>query len=168
MQKYAFIDRDGTIIVEPQDTFQVDSLDKLQILDGAIEGLQLLVADGFKLIMISNQNGIGTASFPQKDFDIPQQAMLDIFSKEGIEFSQVFVCPHFATDNCSCRKPKTGLVDDFLRKEKIDKTASVVVGDRETDGQFAKNIGVGFTRVETNGNSFRGTIKNWLNEGRQK
>ncbi len=149
-QKYAFLDRDGALIFEPQDTYQIDSLDKLKILDGVIETLQSLIVDGYKLIMISNQDGLGTESFPTADFEAPHQAMLAIFKEAGITFDQIFVCPHFPDDNCACRKPKTGLVDEFLRETDIDMDASFVCGDRDTDRQFAQNIGLKFIGTQTN------------------
>ena len=107
-QKYAFLDRDGTLIFEPQDTYQIDSLKKLKILDGVIEGLQELTKRGYSLIMISNQDGLGTSSFPQENFKRPQERMLKLFCDEGIAFDQIFICPHFPDKGCNCRKPKTG------------------------------------------------------------
>lgn len=145
-QKYAFIDRDGTLIYEPEDNFQVDSLDKLKILNGAIEKLQDLQKKGYKLVMISNQDGLGTASFPKPDFEAPQNEMMRIFGEAGIKFDSVLVCPHFPEDNCDCRKPKTGLVKGW----KDIGTDSIVVGDRESDMGFAKNLGIKGIKVESN------------------
>lgn len=149
-QKIAFLDRDGALIFEPQDTFQIDGLEKLQILDGVIKGLQNLIKQGFKLVMISNQNGVGTPSFPTEDFEIPQNKFLEILKENGIEFYKIFVCPHFPEDNCECRKPKTALVDEFLKNEDIDFENSFMYGDRETDRKFAENIEVRFVKAETN------------------
>ncbi len=151
-QKYALLDRDGTLIDEPQDDFQVDSLDKLRVLDGAIEGLQRLQKLGYRLVMVTNQNGIGTPSFPQADFDKPNNAMLKIFQEKGITFDEVFVCPHKAEVGCSCRKPKTGLLDAWLKTVKLDKKQSFVCGDRATDGELAANLGIKFVPMVTNGN----------------
>lgn len=155
MNKYAFIDRDGTLIFEPQDTYQIDSLDKLKILDGVIEGLQAIKRSGYKLVMISNQDGLDTASFPKKDFEIPHKKMLEIFKEHDIEFDKILICPHLPTDNCDCRKPKLGLIRDFL--EDIDPENSFVCGDRRSDFQFAANIGIRFISIQTNG-SFRVVI----------
>jgi imidazoleglycerol-phosphate dehydratase/histidinol-phosphatase len=149
-KKYAFLDRDGTLIHEPTDTFQIDSLDKLKILDGVIVGLQKLIALGFKLVMISNQDGLGTASFPQKDFEVPQERMLEIFRENGIRFDKIFICPHFPKENCACRKPKLGLLDEKFRAS-IDLERSLMYGDRETDRLFALNLGIKFVQVPTNG-----------------
>jgi len=160
-RKYAFLDRDGTLLNEPQDTYQIDSLKKLKILDGVIAGLQELKKRGYALIMISNQDGLGTSSFPQKDFAAPQEKMLKIFRSNGITFDQIFICPHLPQESCNCRKPKTRLVDEFLQNANIDKKLSFVCGDRNSDRKFAKNIGIKFIPMETNGN-FCKTIKSFL------
>lgn len=151
LRKIAFLDRDGALIFEPQDTFQIDSIEKLQILPGVLEGLQALQKGGFELVMVSNQDGLGTESFPKKDFEAPQNKMLTIFEANGIKFSRVFVCPHFKEANCACRKPKTGLVDEFMREIEVDMAASFMYGDRETDRQFAENLGIRFIKADTNG-----------------
>ncbi len=152
-KKYAFLDRDGTLIYEPQDTFQVDSVEKLQILDGVIEGLKTLKAAGYRLILVSNQNGVGAPSFPRENFERPQNRMIEIFHEYGIEFDRVFICPHMPEDNCACRKPKTGLVDMFWQKQQklADLKKSFMCGDRDTDRQFAENLGIHFVSIETNG-----------------
>jgi len=151
LAKVAFIDRDGTLIDEPRDTRQVDSLEKLRVLPGAIDGLKRLQAEGYELVMVSNQNGLGTPSFPTNDYKIVQDALLKILEEQDIAFSAVFVCPHFPKDTCVCRKPKIGLVKNFLKTETIDYERSFVVGDRKSDADFAKNIGVRFYEMETNG-----------------
>lgn len=147
--KIAFIDRDGALIFEPQDDFQVDSLEKYRILPGVIDGLKDLIAGGYKLVMVTNQNGVGTDSFPEEDFWLVQDKLIDDLKKEGIEFYRVFMCPHFADDGCDCRKPKTGLVDDFLQGVELEE-GSFMIGDRDTDVQFAKNIGVRGFKMKTN------------------
>lgn len=158
-QKYAFLDRDGTLIFEPQDTFQIDSLEKLRILDGVIDGLKQLVKQEYKLIMISNQDGLGTSVFPQINFDAPQNKMLQIFERNGITFSKIFICPHLSQENCNCRKPKTGLIKKFFKDNKIDKSKSFVCGDRTSDKLYAKNIGIQFVRMKTNTNFYQALVK---------
>lgn len=137
MKKYAFVDRDGTIIFEPPDTFYVDSLDKLQILPGVIQTLQLLKKKGYSLVMVTNQDGLGSDYNPTDVFNRIQAALLGQLKKEGIEFERILVCPHYAEDNCQCRKPKTGLIKDITD---IDKESSLMIGDREADVQFARNL----------------------------
>lgn len=151
LQKYAFLDRDGTLIFEPEDTFQIDSIEKLKILDGVIEGLKKLQKQGFKLVMVTNQNGVGTSSFPTEDFEKPQAKLLEIFKENGIEFERIFVCPHLPEDNCACRKPKIGLVKKFLDESRVDFGGSFVCGDRQTDKEFAENIGIKYVPMECNG-----------------
>lgn len=160
-RKYAFLDRDGTLIFEPQDTYQIDSLSKLKILDGVIDGLKKLKSMGYSLVIISNQDGLGTPSFPQENFKEPQEKMLKIFQDNGIDFDEIFICPHLPNEACNCRKPKTGLVEEFLANTNIDKTRSFVCGDRDSDRQFAKNLGIRFVPMQTNGNFYK-SIKPFL------
>lgn len=158
-QKYAFIDRDGTIIFEPQDTFQIDSVAQLKILPGVVVGLQQLLRSDYKLIMISNQDGLGTKSYPEKNFDEVQNKLMSVLKQNGIVFEKVFVCPHFEQDGCLCRKPKLGLVKVFLVKNKIDLEKSFVCGDRKSDRDFSRNIKVRFVSMKTNGNFIKSLNK---------
>ena len=150
-QKYAFIDRDGTLIFEPQDTFQVNGLEQLQILDGVVLGLKSLVNRGFKLVMVTNQDGLGTSSNPQDNFDLIQKTLLEKFAENGIVFERIFVCPHFSSEDCSCRKPKTGLVDYLLKSVDIDLKNSIMIGDRDSDKKFAENLGIKYIPTPVNG-----------------
>ncbi len=140
LMKVLFIDRDGTLINEPSDG-KVNSLEKLQINPFVIESLKALQHEGYVLIMVSNQPGLGTDKFPQENFDIPQQKLMDIFNKNGIKFEAAYFCLHEKEENCNCRKPKTGLLDIFLKRNAIDLKNSYVIGDRETDVLLARNIG---------------------------
>jgi len=148
--KVLFVDRDGTLIEEPPDE-QVDSLEKIRFMPEVFEALRQARAAGFKLAMVTNQDGLGSASFPQAAFDVPHQFMLDAFSSQGIEFDAVFVCPHRKSDGCDCRKPKTRLVESYVREQAVDLAASAMVGDRDTDIEFAHNLGVRALRVRRHG-----------------
>jgi imidazoleglycerol-phosphate dehydratase/histidinol-phosphatase len=149
-QKILFIDRDGTIIIEPPDQ-QIDSLQKLALLPGVIPALLKLRDAGFKFVLVSNQDGLGTQSFPEHTFREPHDFLRRLLASQGITFEAEFFCPHFPKDECECRKPKLGLLKDFLNTTAIDRAASAVIGDRETDLQLAQNIGVRGIRVQHNG-----------------
>jgi imidazoleglycerol-phosphate dehydratase/histidinol-phosphatase len=145
-KKVLFIDRDGTIIVEPPDQ-QIDSLAKLALVDGVVPALLQLRDAGYTFVMVSNQDGRGTASFPEETFLEPHQFLQGLLASQGIRFEAEFICPHFAKDNCECRKPKIGLVRDYLRNTEVDRANSYVIGDRDTDVELAKNLGVEALRI---------------------
>ena len=140
-EKILFIDRDGTLIYEPDD-FQVDALDKVRLVDDVIPSLLEIARHGYRFVVVSNQDGLGTHAFPQADFDGPHALFMQIFSSQGIVFDEVFICPHLPDDNCGCRKPRTGLLTRFLAANDIDLDASAVIGDRQTDMQLADAIGI--------------------------
>lgn len=140
--KVLFIDRDGTLIDEPKDNFQIDSVEKLLFEPHVIPSLLTLKNIGFKFIIVTNQNGLGTTQFSQNHFDTPHHLMINIFKSQGIEFDQILICPHLPEDTCTCRKPKTGLVSFWLKSNLLDKNNSYVIGDRDTDIQLAANMGI--------------------------
>jgi imidazoleglycerol-phosphate dehydratase / histidinol-phosphatase len=145
-----FVDRDGTLIEEPVDE-QVDSLAKVRFMPGVFAALATLRGAGFRLVMVTNQDGVGSSLFPQAAFELPQRFVLDTFASQGIEFEAVYVCPHLAGDGCGCRKPRTGLVTSYVRESAVDLAASAMVGDRDTDLEFARNLGVRGLRVRLGG-----------------
>jgi len=139
--KVLFIDRDGTLIEEPDD-FQVDALEKIQLVPNVIPALLELAQHGFRFVMVSNQDGLGTPSFPSKQFEICQQHTLDLFSSQGVHFDEVFICPHLPADSCECRKPRTGLLTRYLAATDVNLGLSAVIGDRATDMELAERIGI--------------------------
>ncbi|MEO6079539.1 MAG: bifunctional histidinol-phosphatase/imidazoleglycerol-phosphate dehydratase HisB [Steroidobacteraceae bacterium] len=149
-QKILFVDRDGTLIEEPADE-QVDSLDKIRWMPDVFTSLQKLAAAGYRLVMVTNQDGLGTPAFPQANFELPQNFVIDTLASQGLQFDAVCICPHKPADACNCRKPKLGLVQDYLDRTSIDFANSVVIGDRDTDMTFAQNLGVRGLRVKKAG-----------------
>ena len=145
-----FLDRDGTLIEEPPD-HQVDALEKVRFMPGVFVALQTLRRRGYRLVMVTNQDGLGTDSFPHQGFEAAQRFVLDTFAAQDIVFDAVFVCPHVAADGCACRKPNTALVNEYVRSHGVDLAASAMVGDRDTDMQFAANLGVRAARVRLGG-----------------
>lgn len=140
-RKLLFIDRDGTLIEEPADE-QIDDINKLKFMPGVFTALSQLIQAGYNLVMVSNQDGLGTASLPHEKFLPAHELMLAIFASQGINFEAVLICPHFQHENCACRKPKAGLLMDYLTQQQILLEHSYVIGDRETDMQLAKNLGI--------------------------
>jgi imidazoleglycerol-phosphate dehydratase / histidinol-phosphatase len=139
--KYLFIDRDGTLIEEPVDG-QIDSLEKFSLMPGVISSLLSLKEAGYHFVMVSNQDGLGSANYPQEKYDHVQQLLLKILSSQGIMFESIRICPHTAENRCNCRKPEVGLVLDYLHSQKIDRLNSYVIGDRQSDLAFANNMGL--------------------------
>lgn len=140
MKKVLFIDRDGTIIREPHD-FQVDLLEKLRFLPGAITNLAKIAREtDFVFVMVTNQDGLGTDNFPESAFHPAQNFVLQTLADEGVEFADVFVDRTFAHENALTRKPGTGMLGKYMTGE-YDLANSYVIGDRATDIQLAKNLG---------------------------
>ncbi|MFZ4116415.1 MAG: bifunctional histidinol-phosphatase/imidazoleglycerol-phosphate dehydratase HisB [Chthoniobacterales bacterium] len=146
MKKILFIDRDGTLVEEPYD-YQVDELSKIRLMPHVIPSLLSLTQEGFSLVMVSNQDGLGTARFPQTSFQKCHDFILELFASQGIFFEEIFICPHLPNGGCSCRKPKTGLLDAFLENNKMDFKYSYVIGDRDTDRLLAENLGLTFLPI---------------------
>lgn len=141
MKKVLFLDRDGTLIKEPPVDFQVDSLEKLEFIPKVFRNLYFIRRNlEFDLVIVSNQDGMGTPSFPEEQFRIVQDKMVKAFQNEGIEFDEVLIDSSFPEDNSPNRKPATGLLKDYLSGD-YDLKNSYVIGDRVTDVELAANIG---------------------------
>ena len=147
MKRVLFIDRDGTIIAEPADE-QVDSLEKLEFVPGAISGLRSISGLGYQLVMATNQDGLGTPSFPEDDFWPAHNKMLGTLKGEGVEFDDFLIDTHFPADNSPSRKPGIGLFGKYVNNPEFDLAGSWVIGDRDTDRELAANLGTGFLKVE--------------------
>ena len=139
--KVLFIDRDGTLIEEPRDN-QVDALEKIRLVRGVIPALLELRDHGYRFVMVSNQDGLGTESFPREHFEACHEHVVALFESQGITFDETFICPHFEGDGCDCRKPRTGLLTRFLARNHLDSARSAVIGDRGTDLALAERLGL--------------------------
>ncbi|MBL7882188.1 MAG: bifunctional histidinol-phosphatase/imidazoleglycerol-phosphate dehydratase HisB [Chryseobacterium gambrini] len=141
MKKVLFIDRDGTLILEPQTDFQVDSLEKLEFYPGVFQNLSRIARElDFELVMVTNQDGLGTESFLYETFIKPQEKMLKAFENEGIVFNDIMIDRSFESENLPTRKPGTGMLGKYIYGD-YDLENSFVIGDRLTDIQLAKNLG---------------------------
>lgn len=140
-QRVLFIDRDGTLIVEPPIDYQVDSLEKLELVPGALRAMHFIASRlPFKLVMVTNQDGLGTDSFPEDTFWPAHNKMLRTFENEGVIFDDIIIDRTFEHENKPTRKPGTALLGEYLSGD-YDLENSFVIGDRLSDVQLAKNLG---------------------------
>ncbi|RPH34386.1 MAG: bifunctional histidinol-phosphatase/imidazoleglycerol-phosphate dehydratase HisB [Bacteroidales bacterium] len=152
MQPILFIDRDGTLIKEPDD-FQIDSFEKLEFVPRVITWLSRLVKESnYRLVMVTNQDGLGTSSFPEETFWGPQNLLIKTLAGEGVVFDDILIDKSFENENSPNRKPRLGLVQKYLDGN-WDISNSWVIGDRLTDVQFAKNIGCKSAYISTEKNA---------------
>ncbi len=141
MKKVLFIDRDGTLIKEPPVDYQVDSLEKLEFMPGVFRNLhKLRQYTDYELVVVSNQDGMGTDAFPEEDFRAPHEKFLEAFRNEGVEFDAIHIDPSLPDENSPMRKPRTGMLTSYLEGD-CDLENSYVIGDRETDMELAQNLG---------------------------
>jgi imidazoleglycerol-phosphate dehydratase/histidinol-phosphatase len=141
MKKLLFIDRDGTIIKEPPTDFQVDSLEKLEFIPKAISNLRKIAEEtDYELVLVTNQDGLGTDSFPEADFWPAQYKMLKTLEQENVFFKAIHIDKSFEHENAPTRKPRTGLLTEYLTGD-YNLAESYVIGDRKTDVELAKNLG---------------------------
>lgn len=141
MKKVLFIDRDGTLVIEPPIDFQLDSLEKLEFYPGVFSALSKIALElDFEIVMVTNQDGLGTASFPEDTFWPAQNKIIEAFENEGVKFSSILIDKSFPEDNAPTRKPRTGLLNEYIYGD-YDLANSYVIGDRETDVELAQNLG---------------------------
>jgi imidazoleglycerol-phosphate dehydratase/histidinol-phosphatase len=151
-RRILFIDRDGTLNEETDDE-KIDRLDKVRLLPHVIPALLELKRAGFIFAMVTNQDGLGTPDLPTAAFDQAHQFILHLLGSQGINFDAIFICPHYLRDGCDCRKPKLGLVREFFDAGPVDMAHSYMIGDRDTDLQFAGNLGIQGLRVRVDGSA---------------
>lgn len=137
--KAIFLDRDGTII---KNVPYLNDPEKIEFLPYVIEGLKILISNGFNLFIVTNQSGVSRGLIKLKELKEIHKRIKNILKKEGIKIKDIVYCPHLPEDNCNCRKPKTGLIEILLKKYKIDLKKSYLIGDKEEDILLAKNIRV--------------------------
>jgi len=170
-RKILFVDRDGTLIVEPPDQ-QIDDYEKLHLLDGVIPALLRLRDAGYEFVMVSNQDGLGTESLPQARFDGPHNLLMRILVSQGIVFREVLIDPSFPHENrmrdgVPTRKPGIGMALHYLRDRSVDLARSAMVGDRETDLEFARNLGVRGFLLASNGDDWSAIADALCRDGRR-
>jgi len=140
MKKVLFIDRDGTLAIEPPVDYQLDSLEKLEFYPGVFQWLAKIVRElDYELVMVTNQDGLGTDSFPEETFWPAQNKIIEAFKNEGVIFSEVLIDKSFPEENAPTRKPRTGLLNKYIFGD-YDLANSFVIGDRATDIELAKNL----------------------------
>ena len=148
LQPLLFVDRDGTLIEEPDD-FQIDRYEKLRFVPGVISAMLRLRDAGYQFVMVTNQDGLGTDAYPQATFDGPHALMLQVFASQGITFRDILIDTSWPADNAPTRKPAIGLALPLLKDRSIDWSRSAMVGDRETDNGFARNLGIRAFQLRT-------------------
>ena len=140
-RKVLFIDRDGTIIIEPPVTYQVDNVEQIDFLPSVIRNLYFIRKKlDFEWALVTNQDGLGTEVYPQANFDAVQGKFLQILKGEGVEFDKIFIDKSFPEDNLPTRKPGVGMLGEYFT-EQYDFAGYFVIGDRITDVELAKNLG---------------------------
>lgn len=143
-KKVLFIDRDGTIVIEPPVDYQLDSLEKLEFYPKVFRNLSFIRSKlDFELVMVTNQDGLGTASFPEETFWPAHNLMLKTLAGEGINFDEILIDRSLPEENAPTRKPRTGLLTAYIDNPEYDLAGSFVIGDRLTDVELAKNLGCG-------------------------
>ncbi|PHR71966.1 MAG: D,D-heptose 1,7-bisphosphate phosphatase [Arcobacter sp.] len=151
LEKAVFLDRDGVINIEKN---YLHKIKDFEFIPGLFSSLQYLLSLDYKLFIITNQSGIGREYYKQKDFDILTSWMLEELEKHNIKISQVELCPHSPNQECKCRKPKTLMIDNILKKHSIDLSNSWLIGDKSSDIKCALNAGILNTIQVKSGHDF--------------
>lgn len=166
LRRILFLDRDGTLIVEPPDE-QIDTLEKLELVADVIPALCELKAAGYEFVIVSNQDGLGTERYPLAAYETVQAKMLALFASQGIDFSAVHIDPSFPHEHSPNRKPAIGMVLDYLRSGQLDLDDSWVIGDRDTDLELARNMGIGGIRFGPGGSTWSDIARRLTGRPRQ-
>ena len=151
MKKAVFIDRDGVINVEKDYLYKID---EFEFIEGVFDSLKYLQDIGYLLFIITNQSGIGRGYYSEAQYEMLTNWMLSEFNKKGIEISEVEHCPHMPDANCSCRKPKVGMISNILKKHDIDLKNSWLIGDKSSDIETAFNAGINNSIQVRSGHTF--------------
>jgi D-glycero-D-manno-heptose 1,7-bisphosphate phosphatase len=144
--KVAFLDRDGTVI---EDKDFIKTPDEIEFLPGSIEAIKVLKELGYKIIVISNQSGIGRGILTEEMVKKVNRSFLDRLNKEDAEIDALYYCPHRPEDNCDCRKPRTGLIQKAVEEQRLDLKDAVVIGDKLSDVELGKKLKVNTVLVLT-------------------
>lgn len=162
MKKVLFIDRDGTLAIEPPIDYQLDSLEKLEYYPGVFQWLSRIARElDYELVMVTNQDGLGTNSFPEDTFWPAQNKIIQAFKNEGVEFSEILIDKSFPEDNAPTRKPRTDLLNKYIHGN-YDLENSYVIGDRATDIELAENLGSKGIFISEEENDYASLItKSW-------
>ena len=158
-QKAVFLDRDGVINIEKNYLYKIEDFD---FIDGVFEALKYLENKGYLLFIITNQSGINRGYYTINDFNKLTKWMLEEFKKQNITISEVQYCPHTPQDNCNCRKPKTGMIDNILDHYNIDLDHSWLIGDKNSDIICAKNSNIKNTIQVKSGHKFNNSEANFI------
>lgn len=142
MTKILFVDRDGTLIYEPVATKQINSLAEMRFMPYVISSLKRFVDAGYELVIVTNQDALGTPKNPRANYELINKKMVEVFASEGIYFKALLECPHLKEDNCACRKPKALLGELYLKNKHVNRADCLMVGDRDTDVGFAENLSI--------------------------
>jgi D-glycero-D-manno-heptose 1,7-bisphosphate phosphatase len=148
MNKIIFLDRDGTIIFDPEDE-RVDKEEKIKLFPDTIEALKYLASNNFSVVLITNQAGIAEGRINLQDFDRINNKVLEMLEPSGIKILKTYVCPHSPQDNCECRKPKPTMILEAAKEFNVDLAETYMIGDRESDILAGINAGAKTVLVKT-------------------